>query len=373
MQQNNTSWDIGRFANTLGFFKVIPVLSDLSWFQQWWGDRGVMITQQTSTAHSPQDVWVIGTAKAIHQQVIQKLIQNNRVSVLVDDVATLSELGNSPVKAHVIPVNWTAPSSWPVAAQSDLCAIICCLDDTVAPVSQTAMLDLIQAAAPTLARSHGWSIFDFQAPTSDINAVWGAVDDVVMGGVSASGLRLQQQSAHFAGVVSTANSGGFASIRTRNFNPALDLQRYDGISLRVKGDGNRYKFLLRTETAWDSLAYSAVFDTIADTWIDISLQFSQFVPVFRAKTVPNAPALDITQVCALQLMLSKFEYDGQLNPRFTAGPFDLEIASIRAYQQLNRPSVWVVSSHPYPESLARLDRNNLKYQVIQPEEWQKLP
>lgn len=68
-----------------------------------------------------------------------------------------------------------------------------------------------------------------------------------MGGVSESSLRLVpgkdgESSAIFSGEVKTSNSGGFVSIRTRNMSPPLDLSAYNAIRLRVKGDGNRYKF-----------------------------------------------------------------------------------------------------------------------------------
>ncbi len=71
-----------------------------------------------------------------------------------------------------------------------------------------------------------------------------------MGGVSESGLRMvpgageaaREAAAVFAGEVKTSNSGGFVSIRTRNMSPPLDLSPYNALRLRVKGDGNRYKF-----------------------------------------------------------------------------------------------------------------------------------
>jgi hypothetical protein len=53
--------------------------------------------------------------------------------------------------------------------------------------------------------------------------------------------------------------------------------------------------------------------------------------VFRAKTVRDGPALNTTQIRSLQLMLSKFEYDGALNPHFTAGSFTLLVQSIGVY------------------------------------------
>ncbi|NJO42699.1 MAG: CIA30 family protein [Cyanobacteria bacterium CRU_2_1] len=186
-------------------------------------------------------------------------------------------------------------------------------------------------SAETMPSQNYKTLFDFRQSTYDIREVWGALDDVVMGGVSQSGIQLGDSAADFSGTVSTANSGGFASVRTRNFEPPLDLSAYRGIELRVKGDGNRYKFMLRTETRWDGIAYCYSFDTQADRWITIQIPFSAVVPVFRAKTVEGNP-IDPHHVYAMQLMLSKFEYDGALNPHFQPGFFQLQVEAIRAYQ-----------------------------------------
>ena len=61
------------------------------------------------------------------------------------------------------------------------------------------------------------------------------------------------------------------------------------------------------------------------------LPFSSFAPVFRARTVRDAPPLDASAVSSLQLMLSKFEYDGGLNPSFRPGQFELPLESVTAY------------------------------------------
>lgn len=180
-------------------------------------------------------------------------------------------------------------------------------------------------------------IFDFSsqeaaAQRQAIAALWGALDDVVMGGVSASTLQVTETAVQFTGQVSTANSGGFASVRTRNLEPALDLSAYQGIRLHLRGDDNRYKFLVRGGAGWDSLAHAYAFDTEAGQWIDVDIPFSALVPTLRARTVPNAAPLNLQKIYALQLMISKFEYDGRLNPNFTSGDFSLEIATIAAYR-----------------------------------------
>ncbi len=174
-------------------------------------------------------------------------------------------------------------------------------------------------------------IFDFEKSAGDVSQTWGALDDVVMGGVSASSFHLQEGAALFTGYVSTANSGGFASVRTRNFEPSLNLSGYTGIELLIKGDGQRYKFLIRDEDSWDSVAYSHSFDTTADEWIKVRVPFNQLIPVFRAKTMNVQRSLNTAQIRSLQLMLSKFEYDGALNPHFKVGEFRLLVRAIGVY------------------------------------------
>jgi hypothetical protein len=57
----------------------------------------------------------------------------------------------------------------------------------------------------------------------------------------------------FAGNVTSANNGGFVSVRTRNLQPPLDLSAYEGLELRLKGDGQRYKLIVRIDPAWDGV------------------------------------------------------------------------------------------------------------------------
>jgi Complex I intermediate-associated protein 30 (CIA30) len=188
------------------------------------------------------------------------------------------------------------------------------------------------ATPPPTPHPQAGIIFNFQASLpSPLSQVWGALDDVVMGGVSASTLQQAAEGALFTGNVSTANSGGFASVRTRNFEPPLNLVSATGLELRVKGDGKRYKLLVRDEDSWDSVAYAYSFDTPVNQWATVQIPFSKLVPVFRAKTVKNGSSFNSGRIRSFQLMLSKFEYDGVLNPHFEAGTFTLLVQSIGVY------------------------------------------
>ncbi|PRQ48363.1 putative NADH:ubiquinone oxidoreductase intermediate-associated protein [Rosa chinensis] len=102
------------------------------------------------------------------------------------------------------------------------------------------------------------------------------------------------------GVVSTANNGGFTSIRTKNLSTPEDLSAYDGLELRLKGDGRRYKLIVRTSGDWDTVGYTAGFDTVKDQWQTVRLPFSSLRPIFRAKTVSDAPPFDPSNIVSLQ-------------------------------------------------------------------------
>jgi hypothetical protein len=213
------------------------------------------------------------------------------------------------------------------------------------PAAAMTFLDDLNAVAP---EGQSWSLregklqppphlaevtlMDFTRPAPGLGDLWGAVDDVVMGGVSASQFQILPGRAVFSGQVSTDNNGGFASVRTKTLAPPLDLSDYDGIELRVQGDGKRYKLILRSEDKWDGVGYSYSFDAFNNHPQTLRIPFRRLIPVFRAKSAPERGAFDRSRLSAVQIMHSKFEYDGRLNPLFSPGFFSLEIFSIRAYR-----------------------------------------
>ncbi len=65
---------------------------------------------------------------------------------------------------------------------------------------------------------------------------WPATNDGVMGGISQGQSEITSEGTlRFFGCVSLENNGGFSSIRSRE--EAKDLSAYNGILIRVRGDG----------------------------------------------------------------------------------------------------------------------------------------
>jgi len=365
VEQEKGQWDGGRFLKTLTYFGVIPFIGNISWIQNLLG-MGKKQPQQ-----KPNIILVVGATGGVGKRVVKRLQQRGiTVRCLVRDITRARTiLGNT---VELIEADLTIPETLTSAIFEDITAIICCSGTKVQPVEgdtpnrekyyqgikfylpevvdvpelveYKGIQNLIYAASQTLKKAGDKIIFDFTKPTEEIKEIWGALDDIVMGGISESSLKLIPDGGLFTGYVSTANSGGFVSIRNRNFEPALNLSDYQGIELRVKGDGKRYKFIIRCNDGWDSVGYCYSFDTVYNIPITIRIPFAELIPVFRAKTINDGKPFDSSQVFSLQLMLSKFEYDGALNPNFQPGLFQLEIESIKAYGGKVLPRFVQVSS-----------------------------
>lgn len=161
-------------------------------------------------------------------------------------------------------------------------------------------------------------LYEFRDDPSDFQ--WYALNDTVMGGRSQSRLaRLDNDVIVFYGNVSLENNGGFASVRSAAFLYGID--DYDGITLRVRGDGKQYKLRLQTETR-SSLSYEQTFETLDGEWTDVRLHFENFIPVYFGRVVQNAPKLDPEGIRTFGIMIS----DKQ------AGKFRIEIDNIVAFK-----------------------------------------
>jgi monofunctional biosynthetic peptidoglycan transglycosylase len=160
-------------------------------------------------------------------------------------------------------------------------------------------------------------LFDFRTATN--SPAWQVVNDDVMGGVSTSQFQvLTNGGAIFSGVVSLENNGGFASVRSSPVRG--NLSGCDAFLLRVRGDGQRYKFTVRTETGFNAPNYQAEFTTKRGEWVEHRLAFKDFVPTFRGRVLTDVPPLSAARIASLGILIS----DKQ------SGPFRLEVSWIKA-------------------------------------------
>jgi hypothetical protein len=161
-------------------------------------------------------------------------------------------------------------------------------------------------------------IFDFSNP--DDRNQWRPINDTVMGGISASQLQTTKEGfALFTGTVSLENNGGFASLQSQP--SAYNFTGYEGIAIRIKGDGKRYKFSLKSNILLDSPRYEAAFITDKEVWATVTIPFNTLVPTFRGTVLTNETPIDISKVKSFSFLIS----DKQ------EGSFRLEIDWVKAY------------------------------------------
>ncbi|KAL7129836.1 hypothetical protein ABFS83_13G094000 [Erythranthe nasuta] len=357
-------WDVGRFLKTLYFFNGPPSPAKLFEFLI---EKlsGTSPSEPVKAMDNSGVILVAGATGGVGRRVVDLLRKNGRsvrvlvrneekakrmlgpdVDLIVGDITKASTLLPEYFKGVRTVINAVSvivgPKEGDTPDRAKYSQGIKFFEpeikgDSPEMVEFIGMKNLINAVKETVGLRSGKLIFGFDENISR-ELPWGALDDVVMGGVSESTFLIDSNGGEngtptgiFRGIVSTTNNGGFTSVRTKNFSIPEDLSAYDGLELRVKGNGLRYKLIIRTSRDWDTVGYTVGFDTVKDQWQSVRLPFSSLRPIFRAKTVADAPPFNPSEIISLQLMFSKFEYDGKLNPTFLEGPFQLPISAIRAY------------------------------------------
>ena len=148
---------------------------------------------------------------------------------------------------------------------------------------------------------------------------WSAINDGVMGGLSQGRSEITSDGMlRFSGNVSLENNGGFSSVRSASVES--DLSAYDGVLIRVRGDGKRYAMNIRTDVQFRAGSYRVKFDTKADEWLEIFLPFAGFRATSFGVELSNAPPLDPRRIRSFGFLIS----DKQ------AGPFKLDVDWIKA-------------------------------------------
>lgn len=199
-------------------------------------------------------------------------------------------------------------------------------------------------------------------PSSSSSKIeWAPLDDVVMGGVSSS--TFDNASGIWRGTISENNSGGFVGIRTRPLSAPFDMTGCKGLEYRFRvpgggGMGDReIKAVVRDSTDFNGVCWTSCLtipgsrggaNVVAglDRWfgkkkesdgnadkgniVTVRVPFAEQVPTIFARRVPNQE-FDASNVVGFQLVYSKFQFDGELNPKFELGDFTLQAMDIKTF------------------------------------------
>ena len=177
-----------------------------------------------------------------------------------------------------------------------------------------ALLAISVTHAAGTTENESMKIIDF----SRGDVTWPHINDGVMGGISSGEMSAADGYATFQGTVSFEKNGGFSSVRSQAV--VRDLSAFEGLVLRVRSDGKRYGFRLKTDASFDGVSYQVQIEAQAGEWTEISAPFTDFIPVYRGRVVRDHPPLDPSRIATFGLIISRQE-----------GPFRIDIESVRAY------------------------------------------
>jgi len=175
----------------------------------------------------------------------------------------------------------------------------------------------------------GEIIWKAGAGASSDDFTFAPLDDVVMGGASSS--TFDTATGKWTGQVTDANNGGFIGSRSTPF-VEYDMSKCTGIQLKVT-PGNReslrLKVVVRDSTDFNGIGWTTSVN-IDGKGSTVKIPFKKQVPT-RFAQILSGPSFGADRVRGLQLVFSKFEYDGALNPKFRSGDFSLQVEEVRTY------------------------------------------
>lgn len=166
---------------------------------------------------------------------------------------------------------------------------------------------------------------------------WSTLNDTIMGGRSSGRCSAGREGLVMESLV-VEEGGGFVSCRSPEFVPPLDLSRYGALAFELEGDGRRYKLAIAcadrvtgaAELIPGGLRWVAEFATEASGLSTVVVPFNRLTPSVRARPLGVPLRFDPGRIQRIQLLHSKFNDSGGLNPGFRAGPLRLLVRSIRA-------------------------------------------
>ena len=121
-------------------------------------------------------------------------------------------------------------------------------------------------------------VYDFDNQSKIYN--WIIVNDDVMGGLSTCKIRIDENgNGVFEGLISTANNGGFSSIRL-NLN-SINISTNSYFKIKLKGDNKKYQLRIKKNIS-DYHSYVKSFQTSSE-WETIKIYLKDMYPTFRGR------------------------------------------------------------------------------------------
>jgi len=166
---------------------------------------------------------------------------------------------------------------------------------------------------------------------------WTTLNDTIMGGRSSGRCSVGPAGLLMESLV-VEEGGGFVSCRSADFVPSLDLSAASGLVLELEGDGRRYKLAVAcadrvtgvAELIPGGLRWVKEFDTEPQGTTRVRVPFAELTASVRARPLGLPLRFDAARIRRLQILHSRFNDSGGLNPGFQPGPLRLLLRRIEA-------------------------------------------
>ncbi|XP_052486356.1 probable complex I intermediate-associated protein 30 isoform X1 [Gossypium raimondii] len=176
---------------------------------------------------------------------------------------------------------------------------------------------------------------------------WHLYSDAEFGGLSSASLEIKDDANKSSGVFSgnlsrdvtegtkwNITRSGFCGMRSKKFDGFIDLEAYDTIALRIKGDGRCYISTIYTENwvnspgqmednSWQSFVFVP-----KDNWYIAKIPLDHYLPTWRGNVIEAKLEMNPSRILGMSLSVNA---DGGV-PGANSGPgdFKLEIDWIKA-------------------------------------------
>lgn len=215
---------------------------------------------------------------------------------------------------------------------------------------------LWQASVNSTKKALAWNVEDWIPPTEkyifSFNSKqevkkWHLYSDSEYGGMSTASLEITETGNELRGIFSgklsldvNENSkwnikrSGFCGMRSKKFDGFINLDLYDSIALRLKGDGRCYISTIYTEN-WvnspgqeEDNSWQAFVLAPKDDWYIAKIPLDRYLPTWRGNIIDTEMEMNPSRIVSMSLSVNAAA--GVPGARSGPGDFNLEIDWIKA-------------------------------------------
>ncbi|KAL0547386.1 hypothetical protein IC582_017319 [Cucumis melo] len=208
---------------------------------------------------------------------------------------------------------------------------------------------LWRASVNTTKKALAWNVEDWIPPTEkyifNFNSKqevkkWHLYSDSEYGGLSSASLEISETGNELRGVFSgnlsldiSGNSkwnitrSGFCGMRSKKFDGYFDLDSYDSIAMKVKGDGRCYISTIYTEN-WvnspgqeEDNSWQAFFLAPKGDWYIAKIPLDRYLPTWRGNVIDAELEMNPSRIVGMSLSVNAA---GRF-PGATSGPGDFQV------------------------------------------------